>query len=57
VVDDDIGNLGGGIQSHAERGKRFCMKVDKVSPRVADTEDGGTGRPTGAEHFDDGFNQ
>ena len=39
VVDDEIGNLGGGIQGDAERGQIICIEMDKISSEVADAED------------------
>jgi len=53
VVDDDIGNLGGGIQGDAESGQARGFQMDELVFGVADVEDHAAGGEGGAEVFDD----
>ena len=57
VMDDDIGNLGGGIQGDAERCHGSGMEVDTVSLGIADAENHRTGSPAVAENLNDGFDK
>jgi len=57
VVDDDIGNLGGGIQSDSERGQASGFEVDELVLGVADVKNHAAWREGGAEVFDDGFDE
>lgn len=57
VMDDDIGNLGGGIQVDAERGQGFGMEVGTVSLGIADAENDRPGSPAVAENLNDGFDK
>lgn len=57
VVDDDIGNLGGGVQGDTERGKACGFQVDEFVLSVADVEDLAAGGEGGAELLDDGLDK
>ncbi len=57
VVDDDIGNLGGGIQGDSERGQACGFQMDELVFGVADVEDHATGGKGGAEVLDDGLDE
>ena len=57
IVDDDIGNLGGGIQGDAERGQTGGFEVDELVLGVADVEHHAAGSEGGAELLDDGFDE
>ena len=57
VVDDDIGNLGGGIQGDTERCQARGLQMDELVFGVADVEDHAAGGEGGAEVFDDGLDE
>ena len=57
VMDDDIRNLGGGIQGDAERGQGSGMEVGTLSFGIADAENDRAGSPAVAEYLNDGFDK
>ena len=57
VVDDDIGNFGGSIQSDSQLGQAFGLHVNELVFGVANVNDHATGSEGRTEVFNDRLNE